>query len=372
MNKDKIWCIYFGLIPKLAWPLQIYEVSLTKVETMERLISKFIKKWLGVPDSLTNVALYSSSTKRKLPTLSLVEEYKLGKARLSQMLRDSRDPMVKNAQASMITGRKWKAKIAVANAKSALKMKEIIGTVANVKVGLGLHPQCWWSKKSTANRRKKVSEEIHHLEEVRRFATAVGQRKQGVWTKWENVKDRAVTWRDLKHMEQKKLSFLIKAVYDVLPTAVNLHAWGLTTSNRCSACGKTASLKHILTGCEYALSSYTWRHNEVLGIFSEVSKTWCKTANKALNIINNRAIQFIKEGNISKTARENMRKPSLLEGCADWHVATDLKHNFIFPTEIELMTKRPDIVIWSVKAKKVFRYWVNGPLWRKFRLGTSA
>ena len=44
MNKYKIWCIYFGLIPKLAWPLQIYEVSLTKTETMEWLISKFIKK----------------------------------------------------------------------------------------------------------------------------------------------------------------------------------------------------------------------------------------------------------------------------------------------------------------------------------------
>ncbi len=42
MDKDKIWCIYFGLIPKLAWPMQIYEVSLTKVETMERLISKSI------------------------------------------------------------------------------------------------------------------------------------------------------------------------------------------------------------------------------------------------------------------------------------------------------------------------------------------
>ena len=76
MNKDKIWCIYFGLIPKLAWPLQIYEVSLTQVETMDWLISKFIKKWLGVPNSLTNVVLYSSSTKLKLPMLSLVEEYK--------------------------------------------------------------------------------------------------------------------------------------------------------------------------------------------------------------------------------------------------------------------------------------------------------
>ena len=112
-----------------------------------------------------------------------------------------------------------------------------------------------------------VSEEIHHLEEVGRFATAVGQRKQGAWIKWESAKDRAVTWWDLKHMEPKKLSFLIKAVYDVLPTPVNLHAWGLTTSDRCRACGKTASLKHILTGCEYALRSYTWRHNEVLEIF---------------------------------------------------------------------------------------------------------
>ena len=49
-----------------------------------------------------------------------------------------------------------------------------------------------------------------------------------------------------------------------------------------------------------------------------------------------------------------MRKPSLLKGCTNWHVATDLKHNFIFPTEIALTTKRPDIVIYSVKAKKVF------------------
>ena len=51
-----------------------------------------------------------------------------------------------------------------------------------------------------------VSEENHHLEEVRRFDTAVGQRKQGAWTKWVRGKDRAVTWRDLKYMEPKKLS----------------------------------------------------------------------------------------------------------------------------------------------------------------------
>ena len=169
-----------------------------------------------------------------------------------------------------------------------------------------------------------------------------------------------------KHMEPKKLSLLIKAVYDILPTQVNLHAWGLTTSNRCIACGKTASLKHILTGCEYTLRSYTWRHNQVLEISSEVSKTCCETANKALNIINNRAIQFVKEGNISKIARENIHKPSLLKRCMDWYVTTDLKYNFIFPTEITLMTKRPDIVIWSVKAKKVFAIELTVPFEENF------
>ena len=66
--------------------------GITKVETMQQLISKFIKKCLGVPNSLINMALYRSSTKLKLPTLSLVEEYQLGKARLFQTLRDSRDP----------------------------------------------------------------------------------------------------------------------------------------------------------------------------------------------------------------------------------------------------------------------------------------
>ena len=48
-----------------------------------------------------------------------------------------------------------------------------------------------------------------------------------------------------------------------------------------------------------------------------------------------------------------MRKPSLLKGSTDWHVATDLKYNYIFSTDIPLPIKRPDIVIWSVKALMV-------------------
>ena len=33
------------------------------------------------------------------------------------------------------------------------------------------------------NKQKMVSDQIHHLDEVTRMATAVGQRKEGPWTK---------------------------------------------------------------------------------------------------------------------------------------------------------------------------------------------
>ena len=122
-------------------------------------------------------------------------------------------------------------KTAVENAKLALKMKKLIGTVANSRADLGLHPQHWWSEESTINKRKMVLEEIHYLEEVTCIATAVGHRKKGAWTKWESAKDRAVTWGDLKHMEPQKLTFLIKAIYGTLLTPVNIYVWGLSTSN---------------------------------------------------------------------------------------------------------------------------------------------
>ena len=117
------------------------------------------------------------------------------------MLRDAVDPLVKNAQPAIITGRKWNAKHAVDTAESSLKMKEVIGSVATGRAGFGLHPQRWWSKETTKNKRKM----IHHFKESKRLAIAVAQPKQGTWTRWENTKDRTITWSDIKQMEPKQL-----------------------------------------------------------------------------------------------------------------------------------------------------------------------
>ena len=132
-GKLKVWCLQFMLIPKLLWPLLVYEICSTTVEAIEAKINKFTRRWLGVPPGLTDVAMYCRKAKLRLPLKSILEEYKCGKARLLSMLEDSEDPIVKTVQPTIKTGRKWKVVEAVDEAKECLKIKEVIGVKLTAK-----------------------------------------------------------------------------------------------------------------------------------------------------------------------------------------------------------------------------------------------
>src|SRR4029434_1484687 len=43
-GKLKLWCMQFGLLPRLLWPLTMYEVPISKVEKLERLVSSYARK----------------------------------------------------------------------------------------------------------------------------------------------------------------------------------------------------------------------------------------------------------------------------------------------------------------------------------------
>jgi hypothetical protein len=44
LGKFKAWCVQFMLIPKLLWPLLIYEITSSTVTAMEQTISKHLRK----------------------------------------------------------------------------------------------------------------------------------------------------------------------------------------------------------------------------------------------------------------------------------------------------------------------------------------
>ena len=67
----KVWILQHALIPRLRWPLLIYEFSMSLVVALEQKISCFIRKWLRLHNTTTNICLYSSSSPWPLPIKSL-------------------------------------------------------------------------------------------------------------------------------------------------------------------------------------------------------------------------------------------------------------------------------------------------------------
>lgn len=357
-GKLKIWCLQFGLLPRVLWPLTLYEVPISTVERMEKGISNYIKKWLGVPRCLTSTALYGDCLLR-LPLTSLVEEFKCTKTRLQVMLTESKDLMVSKNAPVITAGRKWRPARAVEEAVSALKHADIVGHVQHGRGGLGLtaHRPAW-SKASASERRRMIVDEVKNQEEGVRRAKMVALGKQGKWTKWDNVEGRKMNWKDLWSMEAKRLSFIIRATYDVLPTPMNLQQWRGEDPG-CTLCSKPASLRHILTGCNVSLAQgrYTWRHNQVLKELAATLENRRTTVNSAtparLNILP--AVTFVREGG-AKTNRSALTSTEhcRLHSASDWKMLADVGQRLVFPPEIAATTLRPDLVLWSPSAKRVF------------------
>lgn len=157
-GKLKLWCLQFWLLPRVMWPLTIYEVPITTVEKMERSVPSYVKKWLGVPRCLTNISLYGKGV-LELPITSLIDEYKCSKVRLLMTLKDSKDQITSNAAPALVTGRKWTPSSAAKQAMSALKHSDIVGHVQLGRGGFGLVPRKpTWQKASSSERRKMVVE----------------------------------------------------------------------------------------------------------------------------------------------------------------------------------------------------------------------
>ena len=66
-GKFKAWIYQHGILPRLLWPLLVYDVPMTTIECLKRKVSSFLRKWLGLPQSLSRIVLYGRSNKLKLP-----------------------------------------------------------------------------------------------------------------------------------------------------------------------------------------------------------------------------------------------------------------------------------------------------------------
>ncbi len=348
----KLWCLKYGLYPRISWPLAMYEVALTHVERFERKISGYIRKWLGLPPGVSNIAFYGQANKLLLPLTALTEEFKVEKARVFLTLRDSQDAVIRDTLPEVRTGRKWSVSKEVDEMESILRHKEIVGHVQTSKAGLGNSQTRFFSKATYKEKKDMIVGEIRNKEEQARLAKAVGQGQQGRWTAWEEVESKKLSWSEIWAMEPLVLRFVIHSTYDVLPTPKNISVWNSDSNPSCHKCGAIGTLKHILSACPRSLADgmYTWRHNQVLEAFSDTLADAIAEANKESNTQKVPNIQFHKEGQ-QPSNTSSKPKHGILAAASDWKLLVDLESQMVFPREITVTNMRPDIVIWSMTTK---------------------
>ena len=232
-GKFKCWIYQHGLLPRLLWPVMLYEITTSTIEALERTINRSIRRWLGLPPSFTSIGFYGRSNQLQLPLSSFVEEFKVAKARLVVTLKESEDDFIRKAGIETRTGRKWSVSKAVSQAESRLAHKDIVGNVAVGRQGLGIVQSSNWKGASSRERRSLVQAEVRTMEEEERKAKAVQLGAQGAWTTW-GTESRKLSWSDLWRYEPMRLRFLLRSVYDTLPSPANLCKWKLKGDPKCA------------------------------------------------------------------------------------------------------------------------------------------
>ena len=342
-GRYKAWMFQHMLLPRIMWPLTIYNIPESKVEEMQTRITGHLKRWLGLPRSLSTACMYSRSGKLQLPYTELSEEVKAAKARLYTTFEESEDPCVRGANLKVDGGRKSDTPGSVEDAKSRLRMKEIVGIPNKGKEGLGMNPRKYYSSSTKEERRTMVVDTIREAEEDRRRVKMASLAKQGAHTRWE-VPEKKLSHRDIISTSETSLKFLVKAVYDLLPTPSNKNIW-YGGEETCKLCGENGTLSHILSGCKLALNRYTWRHNQVLRQIALGVNARCVIHNNQVRR-EEKKIEFVKAG--EKRALSHNRVPSsFLDGANDWKLMVDLGGNLKVPRQIADTNQRPDMMLIS-------------------------
>jgi hypothetical protein len=344
----KLWFLNHVLVPKFTSQLTVYEVPMSKVENMERMMNKYTRKWMGVSKILSETALYGKQVPCPLPIRSFRSVFKTFKTSALLRLKYSNDEAVTSNSMSLDTGRKWKVRDAVERAESRIRLRKITESGQLTRAGLGLVPREPDPAEGSKEYRELVVSMVKKEEEERLYIAAIQQGIQGAWTRWKDFIQRDLRWKNILAGPPALTSFCIGATYGTLASPANLKRWGLSNDSKCELCeNENAGIQHILSGCNIALGQgrYRFRHNEVLRSLAQCLQKQlvsCKGNGKR-----KRVIHFVKEGEQPKTSK---KKPTgILQDGTSWKMLVDLDRQLVFPLIETLL--RPDMVLLADKEK---------------------
>ena len=352
---NKVWIMQNLLLHQIRWLLTIYEIPMTVAESLEKTLSKFIRKWLGLHQSTTSSGFYNKLAPCPLPLKSFTSILKASKVSAYLLLRDSKDPLVSSSVPRILTGQTWHVDEAVKFAESDLAFREKFGQTNLTGAGLGLKPRKPMPQRGTHDYRRLISDIVCEEDDKTRFAKAVQLEVQGQWTAWERYVQTNLSWKTIWALPSNLVSFCLGSTYNTLPSPSNLKRWCVQDSKLCTLCSKIGTVSHILSGCKYSLAGgrFTYRHDTVLILIYNSIKDFLPKIQHNTRGKNRKVVitDWVKAGSTPK--KITSPPVGLLNQANDWKILVDLQSLLIFPVHIAKPPKgdRPDIIIFCNSLK---------------------
>ncbi|GFN87640.1 polyprotein [Plakobranchus ocellatus] len=164
-------------------------------------------------------------------------------------------------------------------------------------------------------------------------------------------------------MAPLRITFLIRSVYDLLPSNANLVRWRKKDDSTCLLCQSRQTTEHVLSSCKVALSQgrYTWRYDTVLQELASV----ISTAKGKIHTSSTSSTVFTTESGVKKcnggSIIINIYRKNLFDGCDHWVVSADLSEWERHPDVIRKTALRPDMVIHSASTQQIIMVELTGP-----------
>ena len=236
----------------MQWSLLIYEITISHASFLEKKISKYIRKWLNIHSSTTDIRFYSSISPCLLPIKSLTSILKSSKI-CGHLLRDSKDPVVSSVSPNIKSGH-WKVRWGSQIIEAELNFHKITGLLYLNRSGFGNVKPTSVSEEGSQAHLKSVTKTHQEIEEERNLERALQLQLQCHWVQWEGYIQNNFTWKTILAMPPNLLSFWLGATYNVLPSPSNLKRWHLGSESRCFLCHKeVCTIPYILRACKISL-----------------------------------------------------------------------------------------------------------------------
>ena len=132
-----VWILQNMLIPRFRWPLLIYEISISVVNCLEHKISPFLRKWLNIHHSTTNICLYSLTSSFPLPLKSLTSILKSTKVSGHLLLKAPADKQISDSASQLKCG-SWDVAEAVVDVESRHEFLKVIEYHQNIQSRLSI------------------------------------------------------------------------------------------------------------------------------------------------------------------------------------------------------------------------------------------